>query len=276
MGLLDRSDFCSLFVGADDFYLNKLVHSHRTWVMLKPEILRMPQVFVIDARQLTPSDVRWNQLCANHEEAVRHHTARGLGGFVRFAPKFVPWRMDRAESQRERMLTGLVRCTDQISTPWYLKLDADTFAHAPGGWYYDRWFSGNPCYISSPWGYTKPGGTVEQMNRWAATVPQLKSYPEVTCTTVTMSPGRTKDNHARMASWVMFGNTEWSRWASGLCQGDRLPFPSQDTYLSYVQARTGKAWVPMKWRHYGWEHQKNPNGLRESCLAALKKVTPCP
>ena len=135
-----------------------------------------------------------------------------------------------------------------------------------------RRFSENPCYISSPWNYTKPGGTIAQMNRWAATVPQLASYPEVEYSTVELAPGKTKDVHPRMASWIMFGNTQWTQMASGMCPGERLPFPSQDTYLSYIQARTKKTWVPVKFRQFGWEHCKNPGGLEAACKAALAKA----
>lgn len=273
MAHLNNPGFCSLFVAVDNFYLGKLLHSFPTWVMLKPEILNMPQVLVYDAGQVSRDDPRWSELARIYDAAVRHHRARDPGvRAVGFRPMLVPWSMPNAQSQRERMLTSLIRCTPSIPTPWYLKLDADTYARAPGGWYFDRWFSQSPCYVSSPWNYTKPGGTIAQMNRWAATVPQLRNHPDVEFTTVTLAPGKTKDVHPRMASWVMFGNTEWSRWANGLCQGDRLPFPSQDTYLSYVQARTKKLWIPARWRQMGWEHCRNPDGLARACQEALHGV----
>ena len=270
MGKLDQDGFCSLYVAVDAYYLDKLLLTYPTWVFSRPEIIRMPHVFVADSQQVSALDPRWSKIQRAREDAAAHHKLSLRD--TRF--EIINWAMDHANgviSQREEMLTGLVRCAKHVRTPWYLKLDADTFSKGPGGFYYDKWFRDDTCYISSPWGYTRPAGTVAKMNEWAKGVPELADLPAVPFTAQGEGP-RSKDCHARMASWIMFGSTSWTTWASELCRDTRLPFPSQDTYLSYIQARTGKKWVPAKYRHMNWEHCRNMDGLRAACAAALSAM----
>jgi hypothetical protein len=270
VGLLDRSDFCSLFVGVDDFYLNKLLVTYPTWVNCHPEIIRMPHVFVADSDQVTALDPRWAAISKAREAAA---AANNIS--LNDAKFYVlPWHMghDSGISQREEMLTGLIRCAKHLTTPWYLKLDADTYANAKTGFYFDKWFRNDPCYISNPWNYTKPAGTVAKMNEWAKGIPELKDLPEVQAQFADLGNGKTKDVHPRMASWVMFGNTKWTTWVSDLCKDARLPFPSQDTYLSYLQVRTGKNWVPVKFRTMGWQHERNFDGLKRACAETMNRL----
>lgn len=270
MGKLDQDNFCSLFVAVDDFYLDKLLLTYPTWVACHPELIRMPHVFVVDELQVHARDPRW-AVIARAREAAAAKEGISLRD-TRFS--VVPWSMDHAKgiSQREEMLTGLIRCAKALTTPWYLKLDADTYATERKGFYYDSWFKDDVVYIAPPWGYTKPAGTVSKMNAWATGVPELAGFPEVPSKQVDLGGGKTKDVHHRMASWTMFSSTKWTTWASGLCKEDRLPFPSQDTYLSYIQARTGAKWIPMNFRKMGLEHCRNIDGLREACRDTLEKI----
>lgn len=270
MGKLDQDGFCSLFVAVDAYYLDKLCLTYPTWVNCHPEIIRMPHVFVLDSLQVSALDPRWGKIVRAREEAA----ARNGVSLRNTELRMIPWAMDHAGgiiSQREEMLTGLIRCAKEVKTPWYLKLDADTLATEKTGFYYDKWFKGNPCYISSPWGYTRPAGTVAKMNDWARGVPEFQGTPEVTFTPQGEGP-RSKDKHARMASWIMFGNTKWTAWASGLCTDDRLPFPSQDTYLSYVQARTSAPWVGNNFRRTGFDHAKSMDALTAGCQHTMSKL----
>jgi hypothetical protein len=229
----------------------------------------MPTVFVYDDSQVKANDQRWTALAQMRDLLyTRDLSGRPESQHYDLDPfKLVAWDMDMpGVSQREKMLTGLVHGCRCINTPWYLKLDADTYGTKRTGFYYDRWFQNGIAYISNPWGYTKPGGTIAKMNAWATTVPELAKFPDVTATTVDMGNGRTKDCHPRMASWVMFGNTAWTQQALDLCRTPRLPFPSQDTYLSYIQVRTGAKWIPQKFSKFGFSHAKNYNHLRSECL----------
>jgi hypothetical protein len=266
MGLLDRRDFCSLLVAVDDHYLDKLVTTYPTWIACHPEILNMPHLLVYDSLQVRSTDPRFAQLSEMAERLALSSN--------RLPPpewRLVPWVQPEAESQRERMLTGLIRCCSAVQTPWYLKLDADTFANARTGFYFDRWFRQNPVFIASPWGYTKPADSLDRLDAWASTVPELRDGQAIERQVVLKDGLPWKVNHRRMASWVMFGRTDWTVWASGLCKG-RLPFPSQDTYLSYLAVRTAAPWLTVKFRHFGWEHCKNPGGLRAACAGVLERL----
>ena len=271
MGKLDTNGFCTLFVAVDDFYLNKLLMTYPTWVACHPEVIRMHHVFVADETQVTALDPRWGAIAKAREAAAAKEGISLWGS--RFS--VVPWSMDHSKgiSQREEMLTGLIRCSTTVTTPWYLKLDADTYANARKGFYFDSWFKDDVCYISNPWNYAKPGDQIDILNAWAKGIPEIKDLPDVPGVKIYRTPDENppwKVNWSRMASWVQFGRTEWTQWCSSLCKDERLPTPSQDTYLSFLQRRTNAKWVPVKFRQYGWEHCKNIDWLKDSCANVLK------
>jgi hypothetical protein len=267
MEYLNKTGVCSLLVAVDNFYLDKLLLTYPTWVYCHPEVISMEHCFVFDCKQVHIDDPRWGKL-----QEVRSKASVAMNKPV--TPfRLIPWdMMGEGISQRERMLTGLIRCVSQIHTPWYLKLDADTFANAKKEFYRDEWFDPTVAFIANGWGYTKPGGTIAKMNLWAADVPELKEWAPVEFTTVDMGNGKTKDVHHRMCSWTFFGNTGWTNWAAALCKTTRLPFPSQDTYLSYVQARTMKKWIPNNFRKMGMDHCRNKDGLAHACADVIRAL----
>jgi hypothetical protein len=265
-------DLCSLFIAVDNHYLDKLLCSYPTWLWCHPEIIGMTHVFVFDSAEVTIADKRWGDLARMRSEAALAHGSQAATKL-----QLIPWKMDHSLgiSQREEMLTGLVRCVDRVRTPWYLKVDADSFAVDKTPLLDPAWFENEEiAYVSSPWGYTRPAGTVAKMNTWAAGIPELAGFPDVPFRSVTEP--KAKDCHSRMASWVMLGRTSWTIWASGLCKDARLPFPSQDTYLAYVQARTNAKWIACKFHHRGASHCRNFGGLQAACAAVMAKVGPKP
>lgn len=274
MGKLDRTIYCSVVVGVDAHYFDKLILTYPTWLVCHPELQHLPTLVVYDRQQVREDDPRWQRL-EDMRAAIyqRGWDRRPETQKYELDPiRRIPWAMTTPGiTQRELMLTGILRAVEHVRTPWYLKLDADTFATARTGFYYDSWFRPDVAFVASPWGYTKPAGTIARMNAWAAGIPELAGLPDVAANSVVLANGKSKDVHPRMASWVQFGNTEWCRQASRLCTTERLPFPSQDTYLSYVQARTRAKWLAVKFRHYGWEHCKNPAGLARACADVLRQ-----
>jgi hypothetical protein len=58
-------------------------------------------------------------------------------------------------------------------------LDCDAFALSKDEWFEDEWFDGNPCFIASPWGYTKPAQMLWDCEEWSKQIPWLKSLPPV-------------------------------------------------------------------------------------------------
>lgn len=275
MPLLSKPDFCSLLVAVDEVYIDKLMLTYPTWARCHPEILNMPHVIVADCTMdqiklgifsgLVSREAQLAKVPAPSVHIVTTDSIHCDGDY------FV--------SQRERMLTALVRGADKIKTPWYWKMDADTYANKKCGFYYDRWFRGSPAFIANPWGYTKPATSLDQMNKWFDAV-VVSNHPELAHTApihgelVEREPGdKWKVKHRRMASWTMFGNTEWTQQMSAYQGTGRLPFPSQDTYLSYLAERLGKPWVDVKFRNYGWEHCRNIKGLAAACEEVLKGLT---
>lgn len=278
MGLLDRMDFCSLVVAVDDYFINKLLMTWPTWLLCHPELLNMNIVIMYDAdpasdRQMKGDDPRFKRLGEIWYEYREWHKGRGKAFYM----QVVPWQMPDAKSQRERMLTALVHAPAYVTTPWYLKLDADTYATEPKGFYYDRWFNQRPAFIGNPWGYTKPGNALDQLNEWATDIEQLAEAPgypvkgEVIRRSEDEHPPW-KVNHRRMASWVMFGNTQWCVSTLEYLGDDlRLPFPSQDTYFSYVAEVQKRNFIVDKFRKYGWNHCRNERGLSAACQEVLAK-----
>lgn len=271
MGKLDNPGFCTLLTAVDDHYLDKLMMTYPTWVKCHPEILRMDHLIIYDSSQVSDQDQRFDQILDTGQKESRSVYQDDLPNF-----KLVPWGWS-AESQREKMLTALVHAVKEVDTPWYWKLDADTFASRKCGFYYDKWFRGNPAFIANPWGYTKPGTALDDLNAWAQTIPQLREYPPVEGKKIVrpqdVASGHIwKVNHRRMASWTMFGRTAWTQWAISLLDDIKLPFPSQDTYLSYLAALTKQRVGFVKFRQYGWEHCRNVRGLKNACDKSLGEL----
>ena len=268
MGLLDRRDTCTLLTAVDNHYLDKLCLTFPTWLLCHPELLNMPVLIMYDADQVKADDPRFRKLVENWVEQARKNKISH-----KLELQVIPWRQETAESQREKMLTSLVHAAAYINTPWYFKLDADTFANRKTGFYYDRWFRGGPCFIGNPWGYTKPATALETMNAWKAQVPELADLPDVQGQVIMRDGQPWKVNHHRMASWTMFGSTAWSQQALTYLEDIKLPFPSQDTYLSYIQAVTQAPWVPVKFRQFGFDHARNFNGLKAACAQSIAENT---
>ena len=271
MPCLNKMDFCTLLVAVDDFFINKLLSTFPTWLLCHPEILNMNILIMYDAngdRPIKGSDPRFKELGKIWNDYRRYH-GRGKA----FYAHVVPWSMPEAGSQRERMLTSLVHASAHITTPWYLKLDADTYATEPKGFYYDKWFNQNPAFIGNHWGYTKPGTALQTLNIWAKTVEELKDFPPVEGKIVARDGNPTwKVNHHRMCSWVFFGNTSWCQETLGYLDGLKLPFPSQDTYFSFIATLTGRHFLANKetnFRRYGWEHCRNEAGLKAACTKTI-------
>lgn len=275
---LERPGFCSLLVAVDDHYLHKMLMTYPTWVWCHPEIAKMTHVIVYDSDQVKWWDYRWTRIREELEEAC----IRGNHQVPDF--QLIPTGMLKLfyTSQREKMLTSLLRASEEVPTPWYLKLDADTYASARTGFYYDKWFNSNPVFIANPWGYAKPGDELDKLNAWAkdnTNIPDslMKHWP-VPGEKVMRDNQRAGDipwkvNWSRMASWVMFGMTQWTQRVSLFVDPwQKYPTPSQDTYLSYFMRMAGESWIPVKFRQYGWEHQRNFNGLQIACRDVLEKV----
>ncbi len=258
----------TLVISVDSQYIEQLQVSYQTWIKNKVELRSCPVMVIYDADQLSSADARLKFL----------HDRKGAF--------FVPWsdKDNRYGSQRNKMLTALTVLPGlHVKTPWYLKLDTDAVAYSDKTWIDEEWFKPTtwgtpfgreltrnvlPAYVANSWNYTKPANAIELCDNWADQNPVLKYYPRLN---LPFDPKENKIVHPRMCSWIMFGNTEFSKLAGSFAlteNGYRLPFASQDTYLGYIAQRLGYPTRITKFKRFGWDNHSNINVLRD----AVKKV----
>lgn len=222
----------TLITVVDRSHLNQLKLNWSNWMEKRPELRTVPAVIAYDDKELNDNDLSF--------------VARG-------GVKLVPWSMSDV-SQREEMLTAYVRMPGAyVTTPWYLKLDTDVVVVRECEWINSSWFkedtSGRlPVYVSNPWGYTRPSNSIDMLDNWADGV---SKFNETKRLDIPFNPDARVVCHTRMASWVHFGLTSWTKEMSDLCP-NRLPVPSQDTYLSYCATRLGEHTIRARMRKYGW------------------------
>lgn len=263
----------TLLLSVDGRYIDQLKYSYYTWVKFKKELRDCPIVLIYDKTQVHPSD---EKLAFLKDRKV----------------KYVAWDEPSPGfygSQREKMLTAFtVVPALHVETPWYLKLDTDAVAFNDDPWFLNSWFEPMewtpatsdavqevPAYIANPWGYTKPANALDIMDKWASQIPELASYPNLD---IPFDPTQNKVCHPRMCSWIMFGSTQFCKFAARFAdQGNgtyKLPFPSQDTYLGYIADRTKFPRRLHKFKKSGWNNFSNFHNLKSICLdlVAGKKV----
>lgn len=230
-----------------------------TWRLHRPELFQRPWLLIFDRDQLEPDAIRTALL----ESGPAPDDCRAL-----------PWPTQAAEfaSQRERMLSAFVHAPRAVRTPYWLKIDTDALAVRHDAWCPAEWFAGQPVWIASPWGYTKPGDQMHQLDIWARTTPELAEYPDLN---LPFEPGARRVRHARMASWVSFYETAWSVMAADIaeraCGPCRIPVPSQDGYHFYVAQRRGDFYRRVSMRRVGWTNCSRIASLRARAAEILSQ-----
>lgn len=226
-------------VGCDARYCKQFAMVWPTWRRYKPEILASPLLVVCDAAAGGQSWWRRRLDWLDHPDwrvVLWDWPGRQAG------------RSD-AVSQRERMLSAFVYAPcEHVQTRYWLKLDTDAVATAPGAWFDREWFAGSPALVSSPWPYTKPGVWIDRLEEWGDGHPQLGAFASLG---LRSPPGAATFRHARIASWLCFVRSDFGRLAASYAP-KRLPVPSQDTYHWYVAARRGERITRRRMKDYGW------------------------
>ncbi len=247
----------TLLVAVDREHNEQLKVTWPTWMKHRPELRDWPMLLVVDTDQLTAADVAW----------IDHPNMHA-----------VAWGGQQWKTQREKMLSALIYVPAlYCRTPWYLKLDADTVAMRRERWPEREWFEPREdhrgmenAFISSPWGYSKPGDIVDRLDDWGDTVPQIARYPRLNCK---RNPESSLVRHKRIISWCCFANTGYTQMVAMLCKascGDRmLPVPSQDSVLFYVAKRMGFPYLRENMKKRGWGHYLRIKTLREKATEAL-------
>lgn len=239
-------------LAVDAEHLSELRESIKTWKLFRQEIWQNRLIIICDATEYSVDF--WKQALefVEHDNLSLHP--------VRREPSESDW------SQREFMLSSFVlRVPDYIDTEYYLKLDTDAIATGPGKWIEPEWFTKDYSFISSPWGYTKPAEWLTQLDNWSQFRDMLRRGKVDYRIEGNIAKSR------RMISYVMFGNTGFTKLVATLCDG-RLPVPSQDTTLWYVSERIKWPGHYVKMKHLGWQHLGHGGRrLREAVAAVLEK-----
>lgn len=215
------------------------------WAKHKPELLERPMLVLADP---AVSIVSWR----------RHLAPFFSHPMVRIVHVQMP-ESRFAATQRHTMLSSFVFSTlEYIESPYYLKLDTDTFAtRADATWIRREWFDREVPIVAPAWGYTKPGRMIQELNQWAENISEFSraGTPPIDVP-VQCLDGRFR--HARFISWLMFGNVAFTRSAASLCRSTRplLPVSSQDTFLYYVAHRLGHSFVNHRFQRHGWGHSR--------------------
>ncbi len=230
-------------LGCDDKTVKDLRQVWPTWRLLKPELLQHPMLVICDA-QAGDGDY-WR------------HKLRFLAEHPNMRTTLWDWPntddSDLSEmTQRERMLTSFVKIPPaMVETPYWLKIDCDVVAFAPGNFVNPMWFVGKyPSLIGPGWRYTKPAEWPGMLDKWADTVDPLCHFPGLNLPEPT--PGQETIATKRVCSWFMFISTAFSKQVADYCPG-RLPVPSQDTLHWYVAQRQGDTIIRHQFRNDGWQ-----------------------
>ena len=179
--------------------------------------------------------------------------------------KLVPWAMPGIGDHREEMLSAFVLGTaGHVETPYWLKLDADSYATD------DRpllvkWMT-TVAFCGHWWGYSWTEH-IKAMDRWAAGHPKLVLSP------LWGKPMYEKEHDRgrryyhpgkRTISFVQLQETKFTRICAGLA-GGRLPIPSHDTYLYYMADRMGVPWRSSNFKgRRGFTQGRDLEGLRKT------------
>lgn len=234
---------CTLILVVDRPHLEELRWAWSSWVMHQPYVSTLPTLVAYDASSVDP--VRPEEL-----EFIRSplETFGGSVEFVPILPSFCP----AAAGQRERMLSAFVLLLPQlVRTPYYLKLDTDLVAVAEGRTFPNaEWFEGGPAIIAPRWSYTKPADRIAALDRWGDAKLGIKEKPPLN---LPYDPAAKRIRHSRIISYCMFGRTDWTCDMAAIA-GDRLPVPSQDSFLWYCAARRGERINSFHAGHFGWKH----------------------
>ena len=215
------------YVAVDREHWPELELALLSWRKFCPSIIENPLVAIVDERFSLPP------LSHPNVQEVRPAIK---GGFC--------------ESQRERMLTALALEPANCQTEWFLKLDTDAVASRRINWPLDQWGTTDFAFVASPWGYTKPGGWMRDLDEWSVGKNFTRCKPS---RSYSQRGGVEIAKCRRVISYAVLCLKEFAVEVASLC-GDRLPVPSQDTVYWYLAERLGRNYLAINMQKFGWAH----------------------
>jgi hypothetical protein len=146
------------------------------------------------------------------------------------------WEGGQYVNERERMLNAFVfGVAGLVKTPFWVKVDADVTPKGKKFTLEESMFDND--IVAHRWGYTRVKGD-EREGHWLNRLDEWwqQIEPDAEPIFPPNIPTGNRYGHKRIASFVMLSKTELTRKAVELC-GNRMPIPSQDTYVWYVATR---------------------------------------
>ena len=244
---LAREPQLTVVTACDPAYVEKLHLTFPTWLRHK-QITQYPVLVFVNGMDL--SDQRLD--------------------FLRISNvKLVSWDFPVSD-QREKMLSAFVfGVAREVRTPWWFKIDADAYAFDNSPLVADdmKKFS----IFGHRWAYSF-AEHIAGLDAWASTHPELRAAPIFDRSCVS---GR-RYYHPRTASFVQLERTELTRTAARLA-GDRLPVPSQDTYIFYLANLLGHTIGSANFKkHHGMNNKSSISVLRSILGTCREEVTERP
>jgi len=253
-------------IGIDRHHLTELQLSVQTWKRFRPEIFENPVIVFYDR-----SDFEYGEI--ERMVDAMFPTITHLINWPMFAdPADYDLGIDDKWHipQRNKMLSGFVHVPARyVETPYWLKLDTDTFARRESDWIDESWFEESPSIIAHPWGYTKPPNQIQLLDEWGDTVRFLKVFDRLN---YRPKPGSGLVKHKRIISWCGFFRTAFTKSVAAMCKNtvgaDLMPVPSQDGLMGYVAERMQHKILRVNMKKLGWDHVGR--GLEKQVREVLK------
>jgi len=171
--------------------------------------------------------------------------------------KIIHWDMHNVDNHREKMLSCFVfGPARDVTTKYWLKLDADAYATNTKPILQNDMSQYAIC--GHKWKYTKPYQWIGQLNEWSINK-GLGFVHNIDENNIKHK----RYYHNRTNSFVQLHSTEFIKEAAKLA-GDRLPVPSQDTYLWYVAEGLGRPIKRYNFKKYtGIFNKKTPQQIKD-------------
>lgn len=256
-------------LGVDAKHLEQLSHTWPTWIKYKPELLHKPLVVFYDPTQVMPYQILEVVSHLNVELIEWHNTASRY-----CATDQTNW---KENTQRYMMLAGFVHVPAQhVKTKYWLKIDTDTIATAPGPWYDDDWFTDDPAIVAQKWGFTKPPRQMLDLDEWASKLLVSAAPNSIVSPPLNLVPkvGAGRVSHPRIISWCGFFNTEFTKeiaeYASSTIGPGLLPVQSQDGFMWYCAERLQRGVKRVNFKSRGWLHRSTMDNVKNESAKAME------
>jgi len=156
--------------------------------------------------------------------------------------RLIPWKMDNVENHREEMLSAFVfGSAEHVNTDYWLKIDADSYATDDRPLITEE--MKKYAFYGHKWGYSRPEH-IKKLDDWAKGhwKKKLKLAKPM------IEEGKIRGNRfyhktRRTISFIQLHKTRFTKFCVSLFRERRLPAPTQDTVMFYIQNRFDPEYV---------------------------------